>query len=147
MLYAYFFCFISLFYLMNYVACNNSSFLALASVRFGLNNKNDYTSNRNYYLPQLRSISTFRNTTFIFLTDHIDTSIKYPSNVLQIYVTWEETLIRIENYTHANLASLKLSTNYIKVADFRYYYHQYFHHNHNLIYLIYHKTNFTYNLC
>lgn len=111
---------ITLLLCMSHVICNNvtNNFLALVSFRFGTL-KGDFNGNRNYYLPHLRSISTFKNTTFIYFTDTIDTSLPYPVNVYQIKVTWEDLVGRLETYVNYTFSNLKSSTHYYKVCDFR----------------------------
>ena len=97
------------------------SYIAFHTFQYGFRN-NDTTkllSNRNYILSHLRSISTFKNTTFIYFTDHIETYIPFPSNCIQILIPWTELVTKLEEFVNTTFPALKASSYYHKLCDFK----------------------------
>jgi hypothetical protein len=99
---------------------NCKSDIALTSFRFGLEfNVTAPITNRQYFLTHLRSISTFKNTTFLYFTDHIEAKLPFPSNVKQILITWDDLVSKLETFVDSKFPALRKSNNYYKLCDFK----------------------------
>jgi len=108
---------------IHYPANYNSigSYIALHTFQYGYRNNDTakLLSNRNYILSHLRSISTLKNTTFIYFTDHIETHFAFPSNCIQILIPWTELVTKLEELVNVSFPALRASTNYYKLCDFK----------------------------
>ena len=97
------------------------SSLALYTFQYGYryNDTSKLLNNRNYFLAHLRSISTFKNTTFIYVTDYIETTIPFPSNTIQIQVSWIDLVTKLEEYVGHTFPALKETSSFYKLCDFK----------------------------
>ena len=110
--------YIIIIYICLIVKCKSD--IALTSFRFGLGfNESMPITNRDYFLTHLRSISTFKNTTFLYFTDHIETKLPFPANVKQILITWDDLVSKLEAFVGKTFPSLRKSNNYYKLCDFK----------------------------
>ena len=109
---------IIIIYVIGFVKSN--SYIAFSSFRFGYRfNETAPITNRDYFLTHLRSISTFKNTTFLYFTDYIETKIPFPSNAIQIQIEWVDLITKLELFVGASFPALKKSSYYYKLCDFK----------------------------
>ena len=93
--------------------------IAFCSFRFGFRfNESAPITNRDYFLTHLRSIGSFKNTTFLYFTDHVETKIPFPSNAIQVQIEWVDLITKLEVFVGALFPSL-INANYYKLCDFK----------------------------